>query len=67
MSRDLRVDEQPLGVSGVDVHSIGAGGGSVAWVDSGGALRVGPESTGAVPGPGTPARPLLLQVFLDRL
>jgi N-methylhydantoinase A len=51
MSRDLRVDEQPLGVSGVDVHSIGAGGGSVAWVDSGGALRVGPESTGAVPGP----------------
>jgi N-methylhydantoinase A len=51
MSRDLRVDEQPLGVSGVDVHSIGAGGGSIAWVDSGGALRVGPQSTGAVPGP----------------
>ena len=50
-SRDLRVDEQPIGVSGVDVHSIGAGGGSIAWVDSGGALRVGPQSAGAVPGP----------------
>ena len=35
----------------VDVHTIGAGGGSIAWVDSGGALRIGPRSAGAVPGP----------------
>src|SRR4029077_7491287 len=34
-----------------DVHTIGAGGGSGAWRDEGGALRVGPESAGAVPGP----------------
>ncbi|WP_228000164.1 hydantoinase/oxoprolinase family protein [Nocardia australiensis] len=35
----------------VDIHTIGSGGGSIAWVDSGGALRVGPESAGAQPGP----------------
>jgi N-methylhydantoinase A len=35
----------------VDIHTIGAGGGSVAWVDDGGALRVGPRSAGAFPGP----------------
>jgi N-methylhydantoinase A len=35
----------------VDINSIGAGGGSVAWIDEGGALRVGPESAGAEPGP----------------
>ncbi len=34
-----------------DIHTIGAGGGSIAWVDSGGALRVGPKSAGAQPGP----------------
>ncbi|WP_294376663.1 hydantoinase/oxoprolinase family protein [uncultured Clostridium sp.] len=39
------------GISRVDVHSIGSGGGSIAWVDSGGMLRVGPRSAGAVPGP----------------
>jgi N-methylhydantoinase A len=35
----------------VDVHTVGAGGGSIAWRDSGGALRVGPRSAGAEPGP----------------
>ncbi len=35
----------------VDVHTVGAGGGSIGWRDSGGALRVGPRSAGAVPGP----------------
>src|SRR5262245_13883274 len=39
------------GLSSVDVKSIGAGGGSIAWIDSGGLLRVGPQSAGAVPGP----------------
>jgi N-methylhydantoinase A len=41
----------PVAVPVLDVHSVGTGGGSVARVDSGGALRVGPESSGAVPGP----------------
>ena len=41
----------PLHVPMIDVHTIGAGGGSVAWVDAGGLLRVGPESAGAYPGP----------------
>jgi len=41
----------PIKMPMVDVHSVGAGGGSVAWVDAGGALRVGPRSAGAVPGP----------------
>jgi N-methylhydantoinase A len=40
-----------LGLPKVDVHSVGAGGGSIAWVDSGGLLRVGPHSAGARPGP----------------
>ena len=40
-----------LGISSVDVRSVGAGGGSIAWIDSGGLLRVGPDSAGAVPGP----------------
>ncbi len=35
----------------IDIHSIGAGGGSIAWIDDGGALRVGPRSAGATPGP----------------
>lgn len=35
----------------LDVHTVGAGGGSIAWVDAGGALRVGPQSAGARPGP----------------
>ncbi|MGF7234418.1 MAG: hydantoinase/oxoprolinase family protein [Frankia sp.] len=41
----------PITLPTVDVHSVSAGGGSVAWVDSGGALRVGPHSAGADPGP----------------
>lgn len=40
-----------LGMASVAVHSIGAGGGSIAWVDSGGLLRVGPQSAGSEPGP----------------
>lgn len=40
-----------LGMASVAVHSIGAGGGSIAWVDAGGLLRVGPQSAGSEPGP----------------
>jgi N-methylhydantoinase A len=42
---------RPIQLPMVDVHTVGAGGGSVAWRDSGGALRVGPRSAGAEPGP----------------
>jgi N-methylhydantoinase A/oxoprolinase/acetone carboxylase beta subunit len=45
------VGEFPLRLPVVDIHTVGAGGGSIAWVDRGGALRVGPESAGADPGP----------------
>jgi len=41
----------PLRVSMIDVHTIGAGGGSIAWIDRAGILQVGPESAGADPGP----------------
>ena len=41
----------PCRMPSVAIHTVGAGGGSVAWVDEGGSLRVGPRSSGAVPGP----------------
>lgn len=50
-SADTELHGFPIGVAAVDVHSIGAGGGSIAWIDTGGMLRVGPQSAGAAPGP----------------
>jgi N-methylhydantoinase A len=41
----------PVAVSMVDMHTIGAGGGSIAWLDEGGLLQVGPQSAGSSPGP----------------
>jgi N-methylhydantoinase A len=41
----------PIRVPVIDIHTVGAGGGSIAWVDAGGLLRVGPQSAGADPGP----------------
>jgi len=48
---DSKVGDFPVRLPVIDIHTVGAGGGSIAHVDSGGALRVGPESAGAVPGP----------------
>ncbi len=48
---DTVVGGCPIRTPVVDVHTVGAGGGSISWVDRGGALRVGPQSAGAVPGP----------------
>ena len=45
------VGGRSLALPMVDVHTVGAGGGSIAWSDTGGALRAGPRSAGAVPGP----------------
>ena len=50
-STETMVAGLPLRLPALDIHSIGAGGGSIARVDRGGALRVGPESAGARPGP----------------
>ncbi|QBR04391.1 hydantoinase/oxoprolinase family protein [Paraburkholderia pallida] len=41
----------PIQVPMIDIHTIGAGGGSIAWIDKGGMLRMGPQSAGADPGP----------------
>ena len=41
----------PVMLPMIDLHTVGAGGGSIAWLDAGGALRVGPRSAGAAPGP----------------
>ena len=51
VSRETEVGGFMLGINKVDSKSIGAGGGSIAWVDTGGLLHVGPQSAGAVPGP----------------
>ena len=50
-ARDTWIGGYPLLVPMLDVHAIGAGGGSIAYVDEGGAFRVGPRSAGADPGP----------------
>ena len=49
----------PVAVPVMDIHTVGAGGGSIARVDEGGSLRVGPESAGADPGPACYGRSLL--------
>lgn len=51
LAREATIAGLPLRVPMLDIHTIGAGGGSIAWVDAGGALRVGPHSAGAQPGP----------------
>jgi N-methylhydantoinase A len=51
VTAEAMIGNDMLGIPKVDVRSIGAGGGSIAWVDVGGLLRVGPQSAGARPGP----------------
>jgi N-methylhydantoinase A len=48
---DGSISDRPIKTPLVDIETVGAGGGSIAWVDSGGALRIGPRSAGADPGP----------------
>lgn len=51
MTRESVVSGMPVAIPMMDIHTVGAGGGSIARVDEGGSLRVGPESAGADPGP----------------
>ena len=51
LTSDGRIGPYPVAVPMVDMHTIGAGGGSIAWLDPGGMLQVGPQSAGADPGP----------------
>ncbi|MBK17655.1 MAG: hypothetical protein CMM52_02270 [Rhodospirillaceae bacterium] len=51
ISHDNQIDAYPLQVPQLDIHTIGAGGGSIAWVQEDGTLEVGPQSAGALPGP----------------
>jgi N-methylhydantoinase A/oxoprolinase/acetone carboxylase beta subunit len=62
----------PIRLPAIDIHSVGAGGGSIAYVDGGGSLRVGPQSAGADPGPACYGKGVLPTVtdanlFLGRL
>lgn len=50
-SQESEISRLPIKVPMIDIHTLGAGGGSIAWIDPGGALRVGPASAGATPGP----------------
>lgn len=71
--RDTEVAGLPVLVPMIDIDAIGAGGGSIAYIDEGGAFRVGPRSAGAVPGPacygngGTEPTVTDAQVVLGRL
>jgi len=59
MTNEASVAGLPVAVPVMDIHTVGAGGGSIARVDDGGSLRVGPESAGADPGPACYGRSLL--------
>lgn len=73
VATDLEVGAYPVSVPMIDIHTVGAGGGSEGWIDDGGALRVGPKSAGADPGPicygrgGTVPTITDAQVLLGRL
>ncbi len=72
-TREFEIASTPVALPVIDIHTVGAGGGSIAVVDSGGALRVGPRSAGADPGPicygkgGTEVTVTDAQVWLGRL
>ena len=51
LTQEFHIDGLPIRIPLLDINTIGAGGGSIVWVDEGGMLRVGPRSAGADPGP----------------
>ncbi len=71
-STESEISGFPIKVPMIDIHTVGAGGGSIAYIDEGGALNVGPESAGADPGPvcygkGTKITVTDANLFLERL
>ncbi len=56
ISMEREVEGFPARIPMLDIHACGAGGGSIAYIDTGGALKVGPESAGSTPGPATYGR-----------
>ncbi|RKF12671.1 hydantoinase/oxoprolinase family protein [Roseovarius spongiae] len=56
LTAELEIDGLPIRTPVVDIVTVGAGGGSIAWIDDGAMLRVGPRSAGAVPGPASYGR-----------
>jgi N-methylhydantoinase A len=72
LQTDWSIADLPVKVPAIDIHTVGAGGGSLAFCDAGGALKVGPQSAGADPGPacygrGTGATVTDANVVLGRL
>ena len=66
-TNEYQIAGMPVAVPMLDIHTVGAGGGSLAWFDSAGALHVGPQSAGAHPGPicyGTGAEPTVTDADL---
>lgn len=56
LASQMAIDGLPIRMPVVDIATVGAGGGSIAWIDDGGMLRVGPQSAGADPGPASYSR-----------
>ncbi len=64
-ARDSEIGGLAVAVPMLNIHTVGAGGGSVAWIDAGGSLRVGPQSAGALPGPASYGRGGTLPTVTD--
>ena len=65
LTQELHLDGLPIRIPVLDINTIGAGGGSIVWVDEGGMLRVGPRSAGADPGPACYGRGGTLPTLTD--
>jgi len=65
LRREGAIDNLPLRIPMLDIETVGAGGGSLARIDSGGGLRVGPQSAGATPGPASYGRGGTLPTVTD--
>ncbi|MGE0735346.1 MAG: hydantoinase/oxoprolinase family protein [Alphaproteobacteria bacterium] len=65
MTTHAQVNRYALALPSLDINTIGAGGGSIAWIDDGGLLRMGPQSAGAAPGPACYGRGGMLPACSD--
>ncbi|MEI5617684.1 hydantoinase/oxoprolinase family protein, partial [Streptomyces brasiliscabiei] len=65
VSSETEIDGLPIRTPVLDIVSVGAGGGSLVWIDDGGMLRVGPRSAGATPGPACYSRGGTLPTITD--